>query len=451
MDYFRDSRHRSIPVETDESMTSSTLDLVWPSGSGVKNDSWFAPGVWSGTDQADYPKNPWRNPTEDPVGQRPPQPRSPPLLGPPQEDLYLQTAGHPAKHPHLADLGLDPQDVSCSGLVPRGADGYHCPPSWPQPLECSLEGAEHLEAPLPLRSDLIKFHHAPPSQPAHMPPQCPDPERCRGHRPHTCQQHVNETCPFNRNHHHHNHLHHVEAQQDSPKYPAPWAPTAQNRLYGQEAPKAPCLNLPQRAAPPREVMNEVSVVPSYTATPNQPVGAGTATQEIRRTVSLPEECRTVFITYSVDIASEMFTFVKFLTDQGFKPAIDIFNSAVLSLDMNKWMDTYLNDKSVLIIVVISPKYKADVEGNGEDEHGLHTKYIHTQIQNEFIQQRCLNFRLVPVLFPTATKRHVPAWLQSTRIYRWPQDTQDLLLRLLREERYIAPPLGKELTLSIRPV
>lgn len=125
----------------------------------------------------------------------------------------------------------------------------------------------------------------------------------------------------------------------------------------------------------------------------------------------------------------------------------------------------------------------------------------SQLQNEFIQQRCLNFRLVPVLFPNATRvstqcsmsvtqdihqqcvgdspsfhlwtaghlslssdssdssvscllvfqDHIPIWLKSTRIYRWPQDTQDLLLRLLREERYIAPPMGKELTLTIRPI
>ncbi|XP_048035799.1 E3 ubiquitin ligase TRAF3IP2-like [Megalobrama amblycephala] len=128
----------------------------------------------------------------------------------------------------------------------------------------------------------------------------------------------------------------------------------------------------------------------------------------------------------------------------------------LKTELEKWTSTngwtvLLKNKSVLIIVVISPKYKIDVEGDGSDQHGLHTKYIHTQIQNEFILQRCLNFRLVPVLFPNANQSHVPLWLQSTRLYRWPEDAKDLLLRLLREEKYIVPPLGKELTLTIKPL
>lgn len=192
-------------------------------------------------------------------------------------------------------------------------------------------------------------------------------------------------------------------------------------------------------------MHEVSVDRSLQA------GPGPATRETRRTISLSEEYRTVFITYSVDTAKEIFPFTKFLTDQGFKPAIDIFDNPIRRMGITKWMDSFLNDKSVLIIVVISPKYKEDVEGDGDDEHGLHTKYIHNQIQNEFIQQGCLNFRLVPVLFPNASKRHVPNWLQSTRIYHWPRDTQDLLLRLLREERYIIPQRGGDLTLTVRPI
>lgn len=192
-------------------------------------------------------------------------------------------------------------------------------------------------------------------------------------------------------------------------------------------------------------MREVSVERSF---PKDPVPA---TREIRKTISLPEECKNVFITYSVDTAKEIIPFTKFLIENGFHPAIDIFDNPLRSMDITKWMDRFLNDKSVLIIVVISPKYKEDVEGVGEEEHGLHTKYIHNQIQNEFIQQGCLNFRLVPVLFPSASTRHVPNWLRSTRIYRWPQDTADLLLRLFRMERYLIPPPGTGLTLTVRPL
>ncbi|KAL0967343.1 hypothetical protein UPYG_G00251060 [Umbra pygmaea] len=429
MNYFTESR--SIPVETDESMTLSTIDLLWPSGNEVKEGSRFTPEVTiNGISQVDT-EDSWGIPMKDPLGKLPQQPRIPSLPGPFQNDFSRHTSDHPMNDYHLHDPRLHLQD-------------FHRPLSWPQQPDCSLEGAENLEAPLPLVSD---FHYAPPGHPAHTNPQCPDPVRYICPRQHPCQQPMPQTRPFHN--HDYNHLQHVEPQQKPHQHPQPWSPQTKNRIHGQGALKSPCLNHLQ--APPRQVMSEVNVVPSFPATTSHQPAAGIATQEIIRTINLPEECRKVFITYSVDVASEMFTFVKFLTDQGFKTAIDIFETAVLSIDVNKWMDSYLKDKSVLIVVVISPKYKADVEGDADDEHGLHTKYIYTQMQNEFIQQRCLNFRLVPVLFPTATKRHVPTWLQSTRIYRWPQDTQDLLLRLLREERFIAPPLGKGLTISIRPI
>ncbi|KAM7376053.1 hypothetical protein PAMP_005802 [Pampus punctatissimus] len=160
------------------------------------------------------------------------------------------------------------------------------------------------------------------------------------------------------------------------------------------------VNVPQFSVPPVQGVTQVSVMSLSSA------GAEASAphpHEKRRTISLPNECRNVFITYSSDTSSEMVPFVDFLTKQGFRPA-----------------------PTTLIIIAISPKYKADIEGSVVDNHGLHTKYVHSM-------------------------KHVPNWLQNTRIYRWPQDTEDLLLRLLREERFVPPPVPMELTLIIRPV
>ncbi|XP_078264873.1 E3 ubiquitin ligase TRAF3IP2 [Rhinoraja longicauda] len=162
---------------------------------------------------------------------------------------------------------------------------------------------------------------------------------------------------------------------------------------------------------------------------------------------LPHEQRKVFVTYATDNdrhVGEVINFVTLLISNGFETQIDIFEHNFRSINKIDWMERYINDKGYLIIIIISPKYYEAVTSQNlkNDEHSLNSVFIYKQLQNEFIQNGSKNFRFVPIIFPGASMKHVPSWLQNTHVYNWPVQNQDILRRLMRLEKYNPPPVGE---------
>ncbi|CAL8273699.1 unnamed protein product [Merluccius merluccius] len=371
--------------------------------------------------------------------------------------------GAAASSPHWRRFGAAGDQCAywdCSGREAAGDTwrGSDCGGRCQEEDEEEEEEEEELERPLPLRSDIDCQEYRAAPAPYYTPPPPRHDLPCAQGAVHYREflYAVQPPCEYPP------HPHTLSCQDAGRwmQYPQNWLrPGPESAGCGGDTQGGFSVNVPQFSLPRAECMSQVSVM---NLDPLDPLGGGPRSglgdgaccsqpSEMRKTISLPDNCRNIFITYSGDTAAQMVPFAEFLTKQGFRPAIDIFDNPIRRMDINKWMDSYLKDPSVLIITAISPGYKADIEGTGVDRHSLHTKYIYSMMQNEFIQQGSLNYRFVPVLFHHATQSHVPSWLQNTHVYRWPQDKENLLLRLLREERYIAPPVPAGLTLIIRPV
>ncbi|KAM6992203.1 uncharacterized protein traf3ip2a isoform 2-T2 [Tautogolabrus adspersus] len=339
----------SVPVEMDESMTSSSLDLA------------LAPSCKQCSEGAETTKRPQEHACEgnnaaahDVRQWRPPESQYQPHFIPPQHSGQINSP-RPAE---VWPRGLGEQaSLYEQDLRVNHTRGFAQSSIWPQGH--SVGEAESLEPPLSLISDTNSPHYVPSRHPtAGMPGPNPIQGRCA-----CCP-------PANLPHHNYNDFHYRQGYpadaRRQPRHHQPLGNPPNNVQPFRHAPNSLRGSVAQCAAPPRDVVHEVSVDRSFKPGP----GPGPATREIK--ISLSEESRNVFITYSVDVAEQINPFVQFLINQGFRPKIDIFDDTIQRMDITKWMDRFLNDKSVLIIVVISPRYKEDVEGNRNDEHGLHT-------------------------------------------------------------------------------
>ncbi|KAI4877428.1 hypothetical protein NFI96_032679, partial [Prochilodus magdalenae] len=180
-------------------------------------------------------------------------------------------------------------------------------------------------------------------------------------------------------------------------------------------------------------------------------------KSVPSTAPLSLEQRKVFVTYEADSekhVKEVINFVALLRHNGFYTHIDMFEQQFRSISKIDFMERYIAEKDYLIIIIISPKYYEIVTNAAlcmENDETLNTVYIHKQLQNEFIQNGCKNFRFIPVLFPGAKKCHVPTWLQNTHIFCWPRDRDDILRRLMRVEKYNPPPIGDLPTIVSIPI
>uniref|UniRef100_A0A8C1FJJ7 Uncharacterized LOC109073389 n=1 Tax=Cyprinus carpio TaxID=7962 RepID=A0A8C1FJJ7_CYPCA len=312
--------HLSMPVETDESMTLSSLNLAWPACQQCQSHTLKDTGKSGRFIPEMRVCDVSRLDKFDGCYQLPPKDlRVSPLTRLSMSDsqhtesaaglpsLYLpRSSGRHLQKDYRAHIEDLSEDFSGTSLQ------NPCSSPHPHTQNPVSEDEESLEKPSPLRSDLREdfCRYSPAKQPGFYDEYPPDLLY---------------------------HWHKQSANYPQPNYLLnPFLPEHARPIHRQVAVvRPPQVTSRQSTAPVRELMSEVCVQPSQ-----QGVGHP---QTLRRNISLPDDCRDIFITYSVDTAAELMPFVNFLINQGFRPAIDIFEDRVRQMDINKWMDSFLKN------------------------------------------------------------------------------------------------------------
>lgn len=168
----------------------------------------------------------------------------------------------------------------------------------------------------------------------------------------------------------------------------------------------------------------------------------------------------VFVTYSADEkrhTQRVLNLCKCLEKNGFSCCVDIYHQKLQIEDRAGWYQKRFEEAD-FILVVISPKYKRDVEtcdmDNDADDsdsmdsddnrqlensHQLHTKQIYRLMYREYLQVGSRSMRFIPLLFEGIKRDLIPDWLvnpYSPLVYDWPKQYKDLLWMLTKPEKRI---------------
>lgn len=151
----------------------------------------------------------------------------------------------------------------------------------------------------------------------------------------------------------------------------------------------------------------------------------------------------VFVTYSAESKrhiQKVLNLCRCIEKNGFTCCMDMYDRRMPTEDKLGWVKERF-DEADFILICVSETYINETErGQSEvtestSDKQLHTDYIYQLMVMEY-NQIGRNRRFIPVMLDGTTEEHIPSWLQSTLVYKWPLHFRDLLWFLTKPETRI---------------
>jgi len=196
--------------------------------------------------------------------------------------------------------------------------------------------------------------------------------------------------------------------------------------------------------------------PKISPTPLEPTASWTSQpSKVVEQYPLEHKGSKVFITYcdvndstSHVTKKQLQSIYKFLLNNGVRASVDFMHDLLRSMSNAQWLEDEIQECD-FIMVCINSDYMSVVEerlpSNVQQRKRRHIDqctYVYRQIHQEYISNRAKNYRFIPLLIGDGNYSHVPRWLKDTRVYKWPDDFEDLMYRIYKVQKYRTPQLGQ---------